>query len=160
MNRRERWFRNKLHHLTSFPYPLSIIDLTFFIKPHPPNLPLFQILLASIRTNEPGLVEPSPVTGEVQNPAAVTLSAEATPAGVREQQLRYTSKQSSSQSASGSYSSSTSSLSSSNLGGGSSSYGGGSSSLGGGGGSSSYGGGSSFERIQQQRLPLRSGTKY
>src|SRR5699024_1094951 len=57
---------------------------------HPFVLLVFSCATASIRTNEPGLVEPSPVTGEVASPASVTLSAEATPAGVREQQARYT----------------------------------------------------------------------
>ena len=115
-------------------------------------------ITASIRSNEPGLVEPSPVTGEVASPASVTLTAEATPAGVREQQARYTSsakQQRVSSGSSGSF-------------GGSSSYGGSSSqsSFGGSSSQSSYGGGSGspssspYERIQQQKLPIRSGTKY
>lgn len=112
---------------------------------------------ANIRTNEPGLVEPSPATGEVQNPADVTLSAEATPSGIREQQLRYKSQAGASASA-GAYSS----QSSLGSGGGGGSYGGGSSGGGFGGGSSSgFGGSSSYggggERLQQQKL---RGTKY
>jgi len=39
---------------------------------------------ASIRTNEPGLNEPSPVTGTVPNPADITLAAEDTPARVKD----------------------------------------------------------------------------
>lgn len=123
---------------------------------------------ATIRTNEPGLVEPSPATGEVLNPADVILNAEATPAGVREQQQRYA-QQSNKRGGGGGGSS---------LGGGSSSYGGGgstsSSSYGGsssqssygggsqssfGGGQSSFGGGSNY--ASQQKLSSgRSGTKY
>ena len=101
-------------------------------------------------------MEPSPTTGEVQSPAAVTLSAEATPARVREQQLRYVS-QSSSSSQSSRHSSSSSSYGDN----GSGFSSGSSPSYGGGGPSSSPSSSSSpYERIQQQRLPLRSGTKY
>ena len=85
-------------------------------------------------------MEPSPATGEVQNPADVMLTAEPTPAHIREQQSRYTSSSSASASAGGS----------------SYSSGGG----GGGGISSSGGGGQSYDRIQQQRMPIRAGTKY
>lgn len=53
-------------------------------------------LLANIRTNEPGLVEPSPATGVVESPADVRLSPESSPARVREEQARYTSRHSSS----------------------------------------------------------------
>lgn len=123
---------------------------------------------ATIRTNEPGLVEPSPATGEVANPADVILNAEATPAGVREQQQRYTQQakqRGSSSGGSGSYGGSTSSSSyggsssQSLFGGGSGGRGSGSQSSYGG-GQSSFGGGSSYERISQQKLPSRSGTKY
>ena len=40
--------------------------------------------IASIRTNEPGLNEPSPITGVVPNPADITLAAEDTPARVKD----------------------------------------------------------------------------
>jgi hypothetical protein len=42
------------------------------------------IFLASIRSNEPGLVEPNPVTGVVPNPAHITLAAEETPGRVKD----------------------------------------------------------------------------